>query len=283
VPTPLVIASDAGGHEIHIVAPASQPSRNLEAESAVKSTDEEAYIPGGTYTIGPYDMCDKFNKEKGIIEGWGPDCPNGYFAAKQVTLKAYYLDRTEVTLADYDKCVKAKACPKITRKMMHENPTGCARDEAMARRLQDGPISCIVHAEAETFCAWKGKRLPTDAEWEVAGRGGDSRRFPWGDDFPADEPSQRKRVCESYQPCPVKKFGPYGPFRLYGMESGVGEWTSSPACESYPKDCSQTAFGVKGGSYIDYKPMAWAMLTVGGVEGSWRYSEVGFRCARDAS
>ena len=154
--------------------------------------------------------------------------------------------------------------------------------KSVARRLPDGAMSCVTHEEATAYCRWKGKRLPSDAEWEVAGRGGDSRMFPWGDEFPPDEESQRKLVCIIYRPCAVREFGPYGPFKLYGMESGVGEWTSSLACDSAPKDCTPTQYGVRGGSFNGYDPMAWSVISIGGVEGAMRYTSVGFRCARDA-
>jgi iron(II)-dependent oxidoreductase len=199
-----------------------------------------------------------------------------------VTLKSYFLDKTEVTLADYAKCEKAKACPKITLDMLKGANSGCGMTKSVARRLPEGAMSCVNHEEATAYCRWKGKRLPSDAEWEVAGRGGDTRMFPWGDEFPPDEESQRKLVCISYRPCAVREFGPYGPFNLYGMESGVREWTNTPACDSYPKDCTSSQYGLKGGAYEDYKPIAWSLVTVGGVEGIMRYTNVGFRCARDA-
>lgn len=264
-------------------APMSGPARNMADESAARSSDQEAYIPAGTYVLGPYDLCSKLNPNTGRLEGPGPECVEGYFPSKTVELKAYFLDRAEVTLAEYEQCVKAKACPNITVKVLQEHITGCNRTEEVRKRLPIGAMSCISHLEAALYCKWKGKRLPSSAEWEVAARGGDSRSFPWGDEFPTNEGDTFKKFCRSGRPCDVRKFGPYGPFRLYGMESGVREWTSSPACESYPNECAPGQFDLKGGAYMDSVATDWDAFSVGGVDGGWRWPEVGFRCARDAS
>lgn len=255
---------------------------SLERESAAQSTDDEAFIPGGKYTIGPYDFCLKLNRETGRLEGPGKDCKKGFMPAKEVKLSPYFIERTEVTVVQYETCVRAKACPRITDKMLKENNTSCGTLEAVRKRFPDGAMSCVNHSEAEAYCKWKGKRLPTDAEWEVAGRGGDSRMFPWGDDFPKSDVDTFTTFCRAGQPCPVRRFGPFGPFKLFGMESGVREWTSSPGCESYPIDCNSKQFGVRGGAFMDYRNADWAIPSVGGSEEYWRFIDVGFRCARSA-
>jgi formylglycine-generating enzyme required for sulfatase activity len=259
------------------------PSRNIEAESAVRSTENEAFIPGGTYVVGPYDFCLKLNQSTGRLEGEGPTCKLGYIPAKEVVLKSYFLDRAEVTVAEYGQCVRAGACKPITEKMLKDSPTTCSMLKEVRSRLQGGAMNCINHTEATAYCTWKGKRLPTDAEWETAARGGDSRTFVWGDEFPKTEDETFTKFCRWGRPCKVRDFGPYGPFKLFGMESGVREWTSSPACESYPADCSPEQFGVHGGAYFDDKPDSWDVFSVGGAEQSWRFLSIGFRCARDAS
>lgn len=256
--------------------------RDLEAESAARSIESESYIPAGTYVLGPYDFCAELNRTTRRMEGRGPNCEVGYFPAKMVTLRAFYIDRAEVTVAEYDQCVKAKVCKRITPAMLKEFPTPCSDPKVVSSRLPGGAMSCVNHDEATTYCGWKGKRLPTDSEWETAARGGDSRTFPWGDEFPQTETETREKLCISYRPCPVRKFGPYGPFRLFGMESGVREWTSNPACDSDPQECSPGHFGVHGGAYSDSRPSSWDVFSTGGVDGLWRFVEVGFRCARDA-
>jgi formylglycine-generating enzyme required for sulfatase activity len=253
----------------------------MEAESAARSTETEAFIPGGTYGLGPYDFCLKLNERTRRLEGKGPDCKHGYIPAKEVVLKAYFLDRTEVTLAEYGQCVKAGRCKPITDKMLKASPTNCSNLKNVRERLPGGAMNCVNHTEATAYCAWKGKRLPTDAEWETAARGGDGRTFVWGDEFPTTEAERRSLLCISYRPCLVRQFGPYGPFKLYGIESGVREWTSSPACESYPDDCTPEQYGVHGGAFLDSEVDSWDVFSVGGFDRSWRYPSIGFRCARD--
>ncbi len=94
------------------------------------------------------------------------------------SLPAFYIDKTEVTVAAYGDCVRAGVC----------TVEGLDRDDfsddafcnwGQADR-QDHPINCIVWAQADTYCRWKNKRLPTEPEWEKAARGSDGRTYPWG-------------------------------------------------------------------------------------------------------
>ena len=87
--------------------------------------------------------------------------------AHVVYLDAYYIDTYEVTNARYKKCELSGACRSIER------------FEEISGPMQ--PIVGVKWEDAETFCRWEGKRLPTEAEWEKAARGPNGRVYPWGD------------------------------------------------------------------------------------------------------
>jgi iron(II)-dependent oxidoreductase len=89
----------------------------------------------------------------------------------KVSLDAFWLDRTEVTVAQYGQCVAAGACEAV----------GC--DPELNPRLPDQPVACVSWAHAQAYCVWVGARLPSEAEWEYAARGPEGNIYPWGDSF----------------------------------------------------------------------------------------------------
>jgi formylglycine-generating enzyme required for sulfatase activity len=99
-----------------------------------------------------------------------PTCPIDTLPAGQVTLSAYQIDEHEVTRGAYQDCVTAGACVA---------PAGFspAGNEAL-------PVGGVSWDQAVAYCAWIGRRLPTEAEWERAARGVDGRTYPWGEPAP---------------------------------------------------------------------------------------------------
>jgi formylglycine-generating enzyme required for sulfatase activity len=216
---------------------------------------------------------------------------------KVTITKPYHLDRTEVTTAAYDECLKAKAC---TQNRLHngdeEKPDigvcHSMRDPTFAKH----PVNCIDQSQAIAYCKFVGKRLPTEAEWEYAARGPEGRAFPWG----AGEPTS----CA--QAILVKMQGACGdhrgtwevgtttegasPFGALDMAGNVWEWTadafepytSDPVTDPYVAPKPTTARGVLRGGSWDFSVSA---LRTGTRYPFWRTSghmSVGFRCAKDA-
>lgn len=158
-----------------------------------------------------------------------------------VTLSAYCIDRTEVTVAAYEACAAQKACPPAPGTVYGTKYTD---DDEAARWNQfcnrsdrrDHPINCVDWTQADAYCRSHDKRLPTEAEWEYAARGTDGRGYPWG-----DEPPDATRVNACGTECVVveERELQRGWTAMYDGDDGA---VSTAPVGSYPAGASP--FGV---------------------------------------
>jgi formylglycine-generating enzyme required for sulfatase activity len=137
--------------------------------------------------------------------------------AHEVTLAAFWLDKTEVTNEAYERCVAAKVCRPHDPKSSQLNKFG--GDEAFRAPRQ--PISSISWEESRTYCQWVGKRLPREAEWEKAARGTDGRKYPWGN----EPPDKARGVYAGSRTAEVgSRPAGAGPYGHLDMAGNVWEW-----------------------------------------------------------
>jgi len=108
----------------------------------------------------------------------------------KVKLSAFCLDKTEVTVGSYDKCVADGECEKPPKDVQWANVTPdkkktySALCNARHSERKDHPVNCVDWNMASSYCAWRETRLPTEAEFEYAARGSQQRDYPWGDTAP---------------------------------------------------------------------------------------------------
>jgi formylglycine-generating enzyme required for sulfatase activity len=142
------------------------------------------YVPGGQFDMGSdnadltyaLQLC---NKDYGRVQ---ERCLRQWWLMEQpvhtVVQDGFWIDRTEVTNAQYRRCVESGACdpPAESRSPSGELYYG-------NQTYDDYPVVYVTWHQAAAYCAWASGRLPTEAEWEYAARGPESWRYPWGDEF----------------------------------------------------------------------------------------------------
>ncbi len=232
-------------------------------------------VPAGEFIMGS-DRVDKEGQaaEFGSMKPWFLD----EHPQRKVYLPSFYIDRCEMTNAQYEAFARATQTPPPPFWQGGKIPPG---EEQI-------PVTQITWAEAEAYCKWAGKRLPTEAEWEKAARGTDGREYVWGNEYKpglantGDATSKRLMPVGSF---PASK-SPYG---VEDMVGNVWEWIAD-WYQPYPgSDYQSNAFGekykvIRGNSWGElghytlahYLRAAYRFYAPPGL----RLSDVGFRCAK---
>ncbi|MCP4141375.1 MAG: SUMF1/EgtB/PvdO family nonheme iron enzyme [Chloroflexi bacterium] len=191
-----------------------------------------------------------------------------------VYLDAYYIDRHEVTNALFKACVETGTCQEPTDTTYYSRVSGAQK-----------PVVYVTWGMAETYCEWRGSRLPTEAEWEKAARGTDGRVYPWG-----SEDSCKHANYSSCQGDIIEVgYSQYSqsPYGIYDMTGNVWEWVSDWYLENYyQKTPSDNPLGPTSGNSRVVRGGSWETggdnVTTserGGVDRE--NNKIGFRCAKD--
>jgi formylglycine-generating enzyme required for sulfatase activity len=201
----------------------------------------------------------------------------------RVYVSAFRIDRTEVALGDYLRCVQRGVCA----------PARVVDGDARLGQAQH-PVTGVTAAEARRYCEWVGGRLPTEAEWERAARGIGRRRFPWGREWNSRVANHglgvgRPGVADGYDyAAPVTAFADgRSAYGLLNMAGNVWELTADRyALDAYGKSEKVDPHGpgegdeivIRGGSWRS-PPHTLRATQRGAIKQDDSQPDVGFRCA----
>jgi formylglycine-generating enzyme required for sulfatase activity/tRNA A-37 threonylcarbamoyl transferase component Bud32 len=242
------------------------------------------YVPAGEFLMG------SANSDG---DAWEDEKPQ-----HTVYLDSFWIDKTEVTNAQYRECVLVGACTAPS------NSGSYSHDSYYGNSAYDNyPVIYVNWNQAKAYCTWAGARLPTEAEWEKAARGTDGRTYPWGDTFDGSKLNFCDQNCafdwkdtnanDGYaDTAPIGSYpagaSPYGALDLAG---NVWEWVNdwydagyygrSPAVNPLGP-ASGSSRVLRGGSWSSIGRVVRAAKRFGG-DPSGSFNFVGFRCARSGA
>jgi formylglycine-generating enzyme required for sulfatase activity len=242
------------------------------------------YVPAGAFWMG--------SKES------DPDANDDEKPQHEVILDAFWIDRTEVTNGQYRRCVDDGACspPSSSSSSTRDSYYGTSE-------FDDYPVIFVDWEQADAYCTWAGKRLPTESGWEKAARGTDKRMYPWGDGFDGnlvnfcDVNCGFDRKNEDWDDgyadtAPVGNY-PNGasPYGALDMAGNVWEWVADWYGEDYyagspdrnPQGADSGEMRVLRGGSWSFDQEGVRAANRSSSEPSGLYGDVGFRCARSGS
>jgi eukaryotic-like serine/threonine-protein kinase len=217
----------------------------------------------------------------GSLEGYDYEQP-----VHDVYVDSFYIDETEVTNEKFEKFVLATGHKTDAENLGNEKNSWRAFSTPDRR---NHPVVLVSWNDAAAYAKWAGKRLPTEAEWEYAARGGlIGKKYPWGDDPPPRKANfGRGRRVQTPPTEPVKSYEPNG-YGLYDMAGNVSEWcqdwydpkyySSSPERNPSGPSTGQARVYRGGSWYTDFNQMRIAGRLSESQTG-YEYDR-GFRCAK---
>ncbi len=236
-------------------------SCSVESEKPVdSSSDESVLIPAGEFTMG--------------VQGDTGDNP-----AHEVWIDSFYMDKHEVTNAQYFEFCQAtgRTLPEFWDKQGFRS----------SLKFPNHPVVGVSWIDAKAYAEWRGKRLPTEAEWEYAARGGlKDRNYPNGDSL--DPSLANFSQSKKGGPVAVGSYSSNG-FGLFDMTGNVVEWVADFYSQDYylqnpkknPKGPEKGKFRVIRGGGWHSGPFCNRVYFRNALPANWLDFNVGFRCAKD--
>ncbi len=234
----------------------------------------QVYVPAGEFLMGSDKTKDSQANDNELPQ-------------HTVYLDAFWIDRTEVTNAQYARCAAGGQCtpprPSFTKSNTRSSYYGNSQ-------YANYPMINVDWNQAQAYCAWAGGRLPSEAEWEKAARGTDGRIYPWGN----AAPDQSKLNNNSNQG-DTTAVGSYpsgaSPYGALDMAGNVWEWVNDWYSDTYYQQSpSRNPTGPTSGTYRVLRGGSWH-FNVRAVRSAYRIwfipfllnDSVGFRCAAGTS
>ena len=241
-------------------------------------------IHAGTFMMGSVNG---YQRENWVDRMMGPNHGELEKPAHRVTLSAFYLDKHEVTVREYQRCVAAGKCVAVDDAGTLFSGKHC---NGTRRDRQEHPINCLPWDYAVKYCEWVDKRLPTEAEWEYSARGTAGRTFPWGEEKPTASRAVVEGLVLNGNTAPVcSKPAGNTPEGVCDLAGNVWEWVSDWYAP-YSSDAQTDPRGPERGTERVYRGGTFSES--GSVRASLRDKVdpdllgnlmFGFRCARGVS
>jgi formylglycine-generating enzyme required for sulfatase activity len=196
-----------------------------------------------------------------------------------VTVSSFEIDTTEVTQSAYADCVTAGSC-------LAPSTSASLECQYAPAQTPSEPVNCVDWSSATAYCAWAGKRLPTEAEWEKSARGTDGRVYPWGSASPTCSLANYGSCGDVLTNVGSDPAGssPYGLEDLGGsVWEWIADWYAADAYSTAGPDPTGPPSGTlrvkRGGGYL-YAADALRTSHRYPNDPTGRYGDLGFRCAK---
>ena len=201
---------------------------------------------------------------------------------REVYVDEFYLDQLEITTSRYGEFLRATGSL---------NPPD-HWDELDLGRGGELPVVGVAWTDADAYCRWAGRRLPSEAEWERAARGDDARPYPWGETEPTEDRASFGRSAASPYDGGLDAVGKHpagiSPFGAHDLAGNVSEWVADWFAESFSVDDVRNPKGpesgagkvIRGGGWYDPAERLQASRRFY-EQREQRSDDLGFRCARD--